>query len=61
MSSNSMPWQRPMFAMLRQLGLDKYIANENVPGAAKKGQTTEEIEAQRYGMKKTPKTHPYRS
>ena len=42
-----MPWQRQMFAVLRHLGLDKYIANENVPGVAKEGQPTEEIEAQR--------------
>ena len=34
-------------AVLRRLGLDKYIANENVPGVAKEGQPTEEIEAQR--------------
>ena len=45
-SSNWMPWQRRMFAMLRQLGLDKCIANENVPGVASEGEPTEEIEAQ---------------
>ena len=33
-----MPWRRWMLVMLRQLGLDKYIANENVPGVAKKRQ-----------------------
>ena len=36
-----------MLAVLRQLGFDKYIANENVPGVAKEGQLIEEIEAQR--------------
>ena len=35
-----------MLAMLRHLGLDEYIANENAPGVAKEGQPTE-IEAQR--------------
>ena len=33
-----------MFAVSRCLGLEKYIANEHVPGAAKEGQPTEEIE-----------------
>ena len=45
-ASNWMPWQRRMFVMLRQLGLDSYIAIENVSGVAKEGQPTEEIEAQ---------------
>ena len=31
-SSNWMPWQRRMLAVLPHLGLDKYIASENVPG-----------------------------
>ena len=39
-----MPWRRWMLVMLRQLGLDKYIANENVPGVAKERQ---QIVAQR--------------
>ena len=56
-SSNWMPWQRWMFAVLRDLGLDRYIANQNVPGTAKEGQPTEEIEAQR---KWTSKRHPNR-
>ena len=46
-----------MLAVLRHLGLDKYIANENVPEVAKEGQQTEEIEAQRKWM---PKMHPDR-
>ena len=41
-----MPRQRLMLAVLRQLGLDEYIANENVPGVEKEGQPTEEIEVQ---------------
>ena len=45
-SSNWM--HRRMFGVLRQLGLDKYIAtNEKVPAVAKEGQPTEENEAQR--------------
>ena len=37
-----------MLAVLRHLGLDNYIGNENVPGVpvAKEGQLTKEIEAQ---------------
>ena len=42
-----MPGQRRMFAVLRHLGLDNYIANEKVLGVAKEGQPTEEIETQR--------------
>ena len=41
-----MPCQPRMFVALRHLGLEKYIANESVPGVAKEGQPTEEIEAQ---------------
>ena len=43
-SSNWTPWQRRMLSVLRQLGLDKHVANENVPGVAKEGlgQTTED-------------------
>ena len=36
-----------MLAALQHVRLDNYIANENVPGVAKKGQATQEIEAQR--------------
>ena len=43
-----MPWKRRMFAVLR---LDKYIANENVPGVTKERQATEEIEAQGNGVR----------
>ena len=40
-----MPWQRPMFAVLRHPGLDKYIANESVSGVVKEGPPTEENES----------------
>ena len=45
--------------MLRQLGLDKYIANENVPGVAKKRQR---IVAQRKWIERDarPEMHPNR-
>ena len=33
-----------------QLGMDKYIANEIVPGVAKEGQLIEEIETQKKWM-----------
>ena len=54
-SSNFMLWKQRMIAVLH---LDKYIANENVPGVAKERQATEEIEEQGNGVKETPKTHP---
>ena len=38
-----------MFAVLRNIGLDRYIANENIPGVAKEGQPTEEIESSYLG------------
>ena len=57
-SSNWMPWQRRMFAVLRHLGLDNYIANKNVPGATKEGQPTEEIEAQRKWSERDAKDPP---
>ena len=41
-SSNWMPWKRHMLAVLRDLGLEKYIAKDaSVPGEAKKGEPTE--------------------
>ena len=40
-SSNFMPWKRRMIGVLQ---LDKYIANENVPGVAKERQATEHRE-----------------
>ena len=45
--------------MLRQLGLDKYIANENVPGVAKERQ---QIVAHRKWSKRDarPEMHPNR-
>jgi hypothetical protein len=48
-SSNWMPWKRCMLAVLRDLGLEKYIAKDaSVPGEAKRGEPTdEESEAQR--------------
>ena len=54
-----MPCQRWMVAMLRQLGLDKNIANENVPGVAKEGQR---IVAQRKWRERDarPEMHPNR-
>ena len=44
-SSNWMQWQRRMLAVLRHFGLDKYTANESVPGVTKERQLTEEVEA----------------
>ena len=48
-SSNWMPWKRRMLAVLRDLGLEKYIAKDaSVLGEAKKGEPTEaEKELQR--------------
>ena len=48
-SSNWMPWKRRMLVVLRDLGLEKYIAKDaSVPGEAKKGEPTEaEKELQR--------------
>ena len=41
-SSNWMPWKRHMLAVLRDLGLEKYIAKDaSVPGEAKKGEPME--------------------
>ena len=40
------------------LGLEKYITNENVPGATKEGQPTEEIEAQRKWSERDAKDAP---
>ena len=42
-----MPWQRRMLA--GDLGLDKYIENENVSGVAKEGQETEACKGNRDG------------
>src|SRR5271168_2698603 len=39
-SSNWMPWKRRMLAVLRDLGLEKYIAS--IPEEAKRGEPTEE-------------------
>ena len=57
-SGNWMPWPRRMLEVLRHLGLDNYIANENVPGVAKEGQPTEEIEAQRKWNERDAKDAP---
>jgi hypothetical protein len=48
-SSNWMPWKRRMLAVLRDLGLEKYIAKDaSVPGVAKEGEPTkEETEARK--------------
>jgi hypothetical protein len=47
-SSNWMPWKRRMLAVLRDLGLEKYIAKDaSVPGEARVGEATkEELEEQ---------------
>ena len=57
-SSNWMPWQQRMLAVLRQLGLDKYIANKTVPGAAEEGQPTEKIQALRKWSERDAKDAP---
>jgi hypothetical protein len=42
-SSNWMPWKRRMLAVLRDLGLEKYIAKDaSAPGEAKAGEPTKE-------------------
>lgn len=48
-ASNWMPWKRRMLAVLRDLGLEKYIAKDaSMPeSATPNAPTTEEIEAQR--------------
>src|ERR1700678_3027125 len=48
-SSNWMPWKRRMLAVLRDLGLEQYIAKDaSVPGVAKAGEpTAKELEAQK--------------
>jgi hypothetical protein len=48
-SSNWMLWKRRMLAVLRNLGLEQYIAKDTrVPGVAKAGEpTAEELEAQK--------------
>ena len=38
--------------------LEKYIANENIPGATKEGQPTEEFEAQRKWSERDAKDAP---
>ena len=47
-----------MFAVLRHLGLDKYIANENVPGVAKEKQRSDEIQALRKWSERDAKDAP---
>ena len=48
-TQNWMPWKRRMLAVLRDLGLDKYIASDAaLPGSANpKEPTAEELEAQK--------------
>ena len=48
-SSNWMPWKRHMLAVLRDLGLEKYIVTDaSVPGVAKANAlTTTKLMAQR--------------
>ena len=43
--------------MLRHLGLDKYIANENVPGVAEQGRDNQQrkLKYKGNGVKETPK------
>ena len=41
-SSNWMPWKRRMLAVLRDLGLEKYIAEDAKPPESAKGETPSE-------------------
>src|SRR6202522_967132 len=58
-SSNWMPWKRRMLAVLRDLGLEQYIAKDaSVPGVAKAGEpTAEELEAQKKWRDGDAKAH----